>query len=220
MNVDIDLSIEGQGQIALGGQGLGTIMMLGPGLNVTLSGLNSLRGQASNGGAIVDFSSADLAIQDSEFSGNSSVANNRASGEGGGVSVVGGSLTMRANLLAGDSAAVDQELTGSFTSQGHNPVQIRGTSTGYLAKDLANDTAPQIGLLQPDGGLTFSMMPLSGSPLIDAVSPTNCALVPMDQRGYLRPGTGCGIGSIEGEHGRPPRRYFLTTLSRASDMPS
>jgi hypothetical protein len=43
------------------------------------------------------------------------------------------------------------------------------------------------------------MLPLVGSPLLDAIPPASC-LVDVDQRGVTRPqGTGCDIGAVEVE---------------------
>ncbi len=60
---------------------------------------------------------------------------------------------------------------------------------------------PLLGPLSFNGGLTPTLSPLAGSPLVDAGDNTNC--LSTDQRGLLRPvdklGSGaiCDIGALE-----------------------
>ncbi|MFK7954596.1 MAG: choice-of-anchor Q domain-containing protein [Lysobacterales bacterium] len=81
---------------------------------------------------------------------------------------------------------------------------------------------PMLGPLENNGGMTFSHAPLSGSPLVDAGTNTDCANI--DQTGTPRPIDGnsdgdedCDIGSVEFLDLFPP----LATLSSATiiDVP-
>lgn len=128
---------------------------------------------------------------------NNTVAYNRGGSQAGGVVAFTGELQLRSTLIAANLATTNADITAGFLSLGNNLVQTRGTSTGYIPSDLANGTNPQIGPLQPNGGPSASILPAAGSPAINAVSPSNCATVPVDQRGYPRPATACDIGAIE-----------------------
>jgi len=60
---------------------------------------------------------------------------------------------------------------------------------------------PLLGLLQDNGGPSFTMMPGKDSAALEAGNATTCASAPVDnrdQRGVLRPqGVGCDIGAVE-----------------------
>ena len=58
---------------------------------------------------------------------------------------------------------------------------------------------PQLGALADNGGPTQTMLPLAGSPVVDAVACTNAPA--KDQRGVARPqGAQCDIGAVEVGH--------------------
>ena len=62
---------------------------------------------------------------------------------------------------------------------------------------------PSVGALANNGGPTQTLLPLTGSPLIDAITAAACQTGPAtgvttDQRGVARPqGSGCDIGAVE-----------------------
>ena len=96
---------------------------------------------------------------------------------------------------------------GSTTSNGFNLSDdaSAGVSCNFnAATDLvgtSND--PQLGALGNDGGPTPTRLPLSGSPLIDAIPLASCQAdgasgITTDQRGFPRPAlNGCDIGAVE-----------------------
>lgn len=139
---------------------------------------------------------------------NTTIAQNRATDEGGGISRYSGTLALRASIVAGNTAPTNTDTGVSFTSLGNNLVQVRGTSSGYVGSDLANGTNPMLGALRDNGGATLSMAPNTGSPLINAVAQANCAQVPDDQRGFPRPATLCDIGAIEANATSAPVAMF------------
>jgi hypothetical protein len=69
------------------------------------------------------------------------------------------------------------------------------TGTG----DHSNAGDPMLGALGDNGGPTETMLPETGSPLIDAIPLSACEPgITTDQRALARPsGAGCDIGAVE-----------------------
>jgi hypothetical protein len=94
-----------------------------------------------------------------------------------------------------------------MTDGGHN-LQWPGTSCGEAIPSLDPRLDPAG--LQDNGGPTQTIALLPDSPAIDAGDPGVCANPPvngLDQRGYVRPGTGsttCSIGAFEYDSPGPP----------------
>jgi hypothetical protein len=114
-------------------------------------------------------------------------------GSGGGiyighVSWESPTVTISTSLVAGNSAPTGQDLSGAFDSLGHSLIGDTHHSSGWVGTDLLN-VDPKLGPLQDNGGPTWTMALLPGSPAIDA---GNNALLPpgvqYDQRGpgFLR----------------------------------
>jgi len=85
---------------------------------------------------------------------------------------------------------------------GYN-LEYPGTGCGFTNHGVRAE--PRLGVLQDNGGLTFTMGLTDGSPAIDAGFLTFCAdlntVKSLDQRGYQRPfptGGACDIGAFEG----------------------
>lgn len=140
-------------------------------IHSTLSGNWSL----DVGGGIFNEDSTTLTITHSTLSGNS------AAHYGGGFYNEGGTLEIGHTILDGGSSGaniynVDQ--LGTVISLGYNLSSDNGG--GYLTAtgDQIN-TDPRLGPLQDNGGPTFTHLPASDSPAIDAGDPT----LGMDQRG-------------------------------------
>lgn len=72
-----------------------------------------------------------------------------------------------------------------------------GLSASTDIEDADGD--PTLGELADNGGPTRTMLPLEGSPLIDAILAQDCDTdTTTDQRGIVRPqGAGCDIGAVE-----------------------
>jgi hypothetical protein len=113
--------------------------------------------------------------------------NNVGGGGAGGVFVsIFGFPTRAGNGIAGS----DPDLSGAFTSLGHNLLGLSGGSLGLINGvngDLVGTAAapinPLLGPLANNGGPTFTMALLPGSPAIDAGDDT---LTGADQRGFPR----------------------------------
>src|ERR1051325_6554413 len=142
--------------------------------NTTLSG-NS----AAAGGAIYNSQGATLTISSNTFAGN--FCNNPQLTHGGGIYNEGGTVKIGNTIFkagtSGENIYNVQEL-GPVTSLGYNLSSDDGG--GYLTAtgDQIN-TDPRLGPLQNNGGSTFTHLPASDSPAIDASDPA----ASMDQRG-------------------------------------
>jgi len=157
---------------------------------------------------------------------NVTIVNNRAdlhltgAGTGGGINNpanFSGTVNLRNTLIADNYAStnflsvwteVQNDCAGPLKSNGYNLVEFMGgdcTLTGG-AGDQTN-LAAHVGLLQDNGGPTFSHALLPGSPAIDAGNPAGCTgfgAMPLlgDQRGRPRTANGagatrCDIGAFE-----------------------
>ncbi len=86
------------------------------------------------------------------------------------------------------------------------------TSCGFVAPTSSQTTPndPVLGALANNGGPTQTLLPLAGSPLLDAI-PTAVCGANVDQRGVTRPqGTGCDIGAVEVEALTPAPAALVT----------
>jgi predicted outer membrane repeat protein len=188
----------------------GALFLQSGGIDVTGSTFND--NAAEQGGAL-------YVTGDTTFT-NSTLTANSASVEGGAVYVAGNDydITFESSTLVANSAPV-----ASHVRAGGSPGVIRlwrsvvssplggGTNCdldgGSAAADEwwdSDETCmsvpgstgdPMLGDLADNGGLTQTIAPLSGSPLIDAVSTCEPSV---DQRGVARPqGAACDIGAVE-----------------------
>jgi hypothetical protein len=93
-------------------------------------------------------------------------------------------------------------LTATVTS-GYNFADDTSCGLTAATDKQAAGLDPVVGPLANNGGPTQTLLPLSGSPLIDAIAAAACqagpaAGVTVDQRGIARPqGPGCDIGAVE-----------------------
>jgi hypothetical protein len=123
---------------------------------------------------------------------NCTVANNTAdAGDGGGVEA-GGVVLLYDTIVAGNSAAgASSDVSGDFTSQGHNLVGNGDGSTGLVDGSNGDQVGSaaavldaHLGPLQDNGGAMPTIALLAGSPAIDAGD--NTGALPSDQRGFVR----------------------------------
>ncbi|MDQ1430627.1 MAG: hypothetical protein QOF40_1229, partial [Actinomycetota bacterium] len=97
------------------------------------------------------------------------------------------------------AAVVENCWVDTTTSEGYNFSDDDSCGLTDPTDDVATGNDPSLGALADNGGPTQTMLPLVGSPLLDAIPPASC-LVDVDQRGVTRPqGTGCDIGAVEVE---------------------
>jgi Right handed beta helix region len=181
-------------------------------VNSTISGNSAKTG---TGGGIYNFNSP-LRVTNSTITGNSAASGGGIYNDGsGGASVVEISNTI---LNAGASGENIFNNGGTVTSLGYNLSSDDGG--GYLTGpgDQIN-TDPLLGLLQNNGGPTFTHALLPGSPAIDAGDPNFTPPPLYDQRGcpFDRVFNGrIDIGSFEVQ---PPRRPCPTPRPRPTPAP-
>jgi hypothetical protein len=158
------------------------------------SGSNGVAGGILNGGLFQ--SPGTLLINSSTLSGNS------ADLGGGGIFNVEGSTVLLQNSIFANN--MGGNCHGTIASQGYN--LSSDNSCNFHGSGDLNDTDPELGPLQNNGGPTETMALLLGSPAIDSGNPGGCTdshghLLKTDQRGKPRPdkedASGCDIGAYE-----------------------
>ena len=177
-----------------------------------------------NGGGIENLGR--LVINNSTISGNYAYGVQASIySRGGGIENFGGTLSISNSTISGNSGANGGGIYGigffQNTIVANNSLQNcynQGGSSGYnLSSDGScnfhntgdmNNTNPELGPLQNNGGPTDTMALLPGSPAIDAGNPSGCTdgqgnLLKTDQRGMPRPDRedtrGCDIGAYESQ---------------------
>ncbi|HEX3897303.1 MAG TPA: choice-of-anchor Q domain-containing protein [Rudaea sp.] len=169
----------------------------------------------SGGGAIFTAYGGTMTITNSTFNGNSTgyygsairnfssdpanafttvtldyvtiVGNSTGSGYGALDAETNASNTVSNSIIAGNTGG---DCNGTINDLGHN-------FYGNNSCGAPGSGDPQLAPLGYTGGLTPTMPPLTGSPVIDAAA---CDAVTTDQRGLARPqGDGCDIGAAEAE---------------------
>jgi fibronectin-binding autotransporter adhesin len=91
------------------------------------------------------------------------------------------------------------------SSQGYNFSDDATCGLDQATDHVATPNDPGLGALGSNGGPTQTMLPQTGSPVIDAIPVAACqtggaAGITVDQRGVTRPqGPGCDIGAVEVE---------------------
>jgi hypothetical protein len=166
---------------------------------LTLTNSTIAGNTGSLGGGV--YVSGTATIEDSTISGNT--------GQTGGGAYFAAGTTIGNSVISGNTylsggASPDVFTSGSaVASQGHNFVGNGDGSSGWIsADDVGSIILPlnaELGTLANNGGPTFTMLPQTGSPLIDAGSNT---LIPTgittDQRGFSRIfNTTVDIGAVE-----------------------
>ena len=134
------------------------------------------------------------------------IVGNAADWVGGGI--VGGShATLRASIVADNTAAnggnpwnIQKNCSTTLADGGFNfqwPTLNPLDSNDRRCAAGVTFLAPQLAALAASGGQTATMVPLTGSPVIDAVT-SGCPPPATDQRGYARPyGPRCDAGAVE-----------------------
>lgn len=119
-------------------------------------------------------------------------------GDGGGIYVEGGSVTLRNTILAGNTKKVAgvqsaSNCGGNSVSSGGGNLDS-GSTCGFGSGDVSN-ADPGLGPLQDNGGLTFTRAPAAGGPAIDNGDNGVCPATDQRGTGFPRPNDGNGDGS-------------------------
>lgn len=162
-----------------------------------------------NGGAIYLDSGAPLTASSCTISGNAT---------GPGAAIAGpGAVTLIRTILAGNlnEAAMESNLSVLAVNPiGMNFVGDTGGLPGFGTPGVDYLTGdPMLRPLGDHGGPTATMLPLAGSPVIDAT--VDWWLPPFDQRGLPRPKDGDGDGLARTDIGAV--EYSLGTVDTSSD---
>ncbi len=125
---------------------------------------------------------------------NSTISNNRSSGKGGGVRQDDSeTTTIRNTIIAGNTSNLtnEEDVSGTFLSQGNNLIGDTTGGTGWNVSDLLN-VNPFLAPLGYNGASTFTHALLLNSPAINAgnslfaVDPQTMLPLTTDQRGAAR----------------------------------
>jgi hypothetical protein len=181
---------------------------------------------AYEGGGIYNYGG--LTVTNSTFSGNSAA--------GGGGICNDGVLTVTNTIVANSTSGGN--CYGGVTSDGGYNIDD-GTTCGFTGTGCTTTTGTSFCNTNPvlaptglnnNGGPTQTIALRAGSPAIDAGSEAVCAASPvnnLDQRGYVRPGTGatnCSIGAYEydspGPAATPTRSATPTVTPTATRTPT
>jgi len=165
--------------------------------NSTLTGNTATGSGNGYGGGIKN--GGTLRISNSTLSGN-------AAPTGGGIAdFLGSSATLQNSIIANSSSGGN--CSGIMTSDGYN--LSSDTTCDFGGPGDLNNTNPQLGPLQNNGGPTDTMAIPLDSPALDAGNPSGCTnnngrLLKIDQRGYPRPGKykhdrRCDMGAYESQ---------------------
>lgn len=204
-------------------------------VNVTITSNNVVGGSAQGGAIYSGFagSSSSIDLANVTIANNTSFTSNVAAG----VVVAGGSALISNSVIANnvgggsatgvtDASAVSGTTVTRDYSLVRNPSGTFGTGTG----NLAAGTDPLLGPLSNNGGSTLTMLPLSGSPLINAGSNADFndlsgliggSGITTDQRGtgFARVSGGTiDIGAVEVQS--PVTTISTTTTISSSGNPS
>jgi len=157
-----------------------------------------------------------VTVTNSTFSSNSAGTSPADSpGDyGGGIYNGGTSLTVTNTIVANSTSGGN--CGGAVTDRGHNiddgtTCRFRGTGCRSTSGSSFCSTNPLLDPtgLQNNGGPTQTIALEAGSPAINAGNESVCAAAPvdnLDQRGFVRPGTGatnCSIGAYEANSAEP-----------------
>lgn len=184
--------------------------------NSTIAGNKTRSSSFSSTGGAIRFQFTDLTITSSTIASNTSNLSNDGAVIADSDAVLTVENTIIANNVGGNCRTIglSPETIGSISSSGHN--LSSDNSCGFSQPSDMNNTNPQLGNLQNNGGTTFTMALLWISPAIDAGNNSSCPVI--DQRGETRPLDGnndstavCDIGSVE--YGSQPIQYVYLPLT-------
>jgi len=210
----------GSGSYQAGGIEMQTLAGVTPTVSISRSTVAGNVSAPGGDGGGIRLTDAGLEVSHSTITGN------EAFGEGGGIVSVGaqpvtldyvtlventtgagaanlkrdtGALTSTATVIALPIGGLNcADAGGLTTSGGFNQVSDLSCGLDGAAGDVAPADDPMLGPLSLNGGNTPTRVPLTGSPLLGAVTGPVCDTAGADQRGISRPqGPACEVGALE-----------------------
>lgn len=183
-------------------------------MNTTIAG-NTALGSLGGGGLRLD--DGNISITNSTIVGNLDAAGSATSSAGGiAASSSVDSLTLNNTIVAGNLATGGNpaDIRGTVVSASNNFIgvgtaELTGITNGSSGNQVGTAATPlkaKLGPLQDNGGPVFTMLPLPGSPVIDAgdilsAAKPSGALLTTDQRGpgygHFIDGDGNGVGEVD-----------------------
>lgn len=172
--------------------------------NSTIAG-NQARN--NGGGLLSTTTSGRMNLIGVTIAGNRADADGANGGNGGGLRIEGNFALITNTVFAGNvigtgSVAGDCDKSAGLSNVtlDSNHLEAASSSCGFAAGtgDVLG-TPALLAALTSNGGSTPTLLPQSGSPLIDTGSTVNCLSV--DQRGIVRPQDGDGVGGAQCDKG-------------------
>jgi len=202
--------------------GVGGGISVGPASpGVTLTGSTVSNNVGGGVATVPDVPNVSVTVVNSTITGNSNGGPSLGSGifSGGSTTLVYATVVRNTAGNFGNIDTQTLESFGSVVAQSNgtgNCLPVTATSHGYnfsdddlcgfkAPTDRQDAGDPSLGPLAANGGPTMTVLPLAGSPLIDAIPTGSCQSdgatgIAIDQRGVPRPqGAGCDIGAVEVE---------------------
>ncbi|HEY3662515.1 MAG TPA: choice-of-anchor Q domain-containing protein [Chthoniobacterales bacterium] len=144
---------------------------------------------------------------------NATITGNTADFGGGVWNLNGGTVHSGNTIIALNTAPIARDVDGVFISDGHNLIGNNNGSSGFtngVNGDQVGVIDPKLGALGDNGGRTFTIALLAGSPAIDAGDDARAPL--LDQRNYSRTAVS-DVGAFEFNGVAPPAPQILSAGS-------
>jgi len=153
----------------------------------------------------------------------STISNNSATGGTAGIELTDASsrLLLNGSIVAGNNGTVDDDIAGTADSNSaFNLIGTGGGLTNGVNGNIVGVNDPKLGPLQDNGGPTFTMLPLNGSPAINAGNNALVSTLATDQRGLPRISGGTvDIGAVEVQVSAPTvTGYVLVNADTDKDV--
>jgi hypothetical protein len=179
---------------------------------------------ASQGGGVYTFGQGPASFVNCTISGNTA-SGAFFSGGGGIYEGIGNPVVPLQNtIVALNTSGTGPDIQGAVASMGHNLIGIGTGASGFVSSDLIgtsdNPIDPLLGPLQDNGGPTYTMALLPGSPAIDAGDNTGAPAYDQRGPGFARiVGGTIDIGAFEVQPGATIELVLSTVAGITAGVP-